>query len=174
MTGLPSDKRGDRHDPRHPLGDLGPQLDLGPEVAKRFWAKVEVDSDGCWNWTACRSPKGYGLFGFAGRLRPAHRLAYEVLVGPIPKGLTIDHLCRNRACIRPSHLEPVTNRENIYRGYAPSAVNARKTHCHAGHPLNGANLYVEPSGKRVCRSCRRLRSRSYRQRQAAIRMAVSA
>lgn len=146
-------------------------IDFGPSVNQRFWAKVDSAEDGCWTWTACRSWKGYGLFG----IRPApgapqsnkhaHRVAYEMLVGPIPVGLHIDHLCRNRACVRPDHMEPVTPRENWIRGNTPSAVHARQTHCIHGHPLFGDNLYVAPgNGMRACRTCKKARKRVYRQR----------
>jgi hypothetical protein len=80
----------------------------------RFWARVHHD-DGCWMWTGTLN-KGYGMFSFGGKTRRAHRFAYEALVGPIPEGLALDHLCRNPACVNPAHLEPVTWRENVYRG----------------------------------------------------------
>lgn len=88
-------------------------------------------------------------------MRSVHRLAWEEVRGPIPAGLVIDHLCRNRACYRIDHLEVVTQRENILRGEGATAVHARKTQCPQGHPYSGPNLYVEPStGKRRCRTCR--------------------
>lgn len=146
-------------------------IDFGPKVEQRFWAKVEASADGCWNWTGSRNWKGYGFFKVtnpppeAGLSVGAHRIAYLMLVGPIPDGLQLDHLCRNRACVRPEHLEPVTNRENWNRGNTPSAVHARKTHCHVGHPLSGDNLYVAPAnGMRVCVTCRTARRRAWRQR----------
>src|ERR1035437_6893898 len=103
----------------------------------RFWAKVDKTED-CWNWTAHTDGMGYGQLakpGQHGGLVVAHRFAYELLVGPIPEGLQLDHLCRNRACVNPDHLEPVTRRVNILRGVGFGAVNAKKTECPRGHPL---------------------------------------
>lgn len=118
----------------------------------KFWANVDrSDPSVCWEWTGTRSAKGYGVFSGV----RAHRAAYELLVGPIPAGLTIDHLCRNRACINPAHLEPVTNRENILRGESPSAIHARASHCPKGHQYDGANTWTDRRGWRTCRECRR-------------------
>jgi hypothetical protein len=124
----------------------------------RFWSKVKRGtSTQCWAWQGGKN-RGYGSF-FAGsgcepRVVPAHRWSYEQAVGPIPTGLTLDHLCRNRACVNPAHLQPVSNRDNVLRGIGLSAQNARKTKCPKGHPLSGKNLYVDPSGRRQCRACR--------------------
>jgi len=114
-----------------------------------------VQENGCWDWVGSKS-WGYGMVRRKGyHDSKAHRISYERHVGPIPAGLTIDHLCRNRACGNPAHLEVVTMRENALRGGGPPAQNARKTHCPRGHPLSGANLYRYPSGRRWCRICRR-------------------
>lgn len=136
----------------------------------RFDEKVELDpKTGCWEWQACRCSGGYGNFRHKGRVVVAHRLAYETLVGPIPEGLDIDHLCRNRKCVNPHHLEPVTRRENILRGEGQGAKHARKTHCQHGHPLSGENLYINPaSGQRVCRECLRGFTRAYHARKKAL------
>ena len=114
-----------------------------------FWAKVDK-TDGCWYWTGTQL-RGYGKYkrnGIVGTTL-AHRIAYELTVGPIPEGLTIDHLCRNTLCVRPDHLEPVTMLENIRR--------ARKDFCKHGHPLAGENLYfaTKKTGHvvRGCRTC---------------------
>ena len=87
------------------------------------------------------------------KLYLVHRLTYELIRGPIPEGLQIDHLCRVRACVNPNHMELVTQSENIRRGMAPSAINARKTHCYKGHPFSEENTYVSPKGERYCRTC---------------------
>jgi hypothetical protein len=132
-----------------------------PSVADRFWAKVDRgNAEGCWDWTGAFSSNGYGHY-FVGREHGqsksvrAHRFAYELSVGDIPEDLVIDHLCRNRGCVNPAHLEPVTTRENIVRGEGFAAEQARRTHCvRGGHPLSGPNLYVNPRGERECRTCR--------------------
>jgi len=134
---------------------------------QRFWAKVNK-TDTCWLWTAC-ARGGYGQISAGGRSRKilsAHRVAYEMLVGPIPEGLDLDHLCRVTLCVNPKHLEPVTHRENLLRGESPSAKHARKTECLRGHPLSGANLYTDPKGRRQCRICRNESKRLYRRRKA--------
>jgi hypothetical protein len=120
----------------------------------RFWAKVEK-SDGCWVWTAA-TRTGYGLF-CPTPTRPvmAHRFAYELLVAPIPVGLELDHLCRTPLCVNPAHLEPVTHRENCLRGTGASARNAVKTECPHGHAYDDENTYVDRTGNRHCRVCRR-------------------
>ena len=114
-----------------------------------------VNDDGCWIWTGSRNALGYGRvhFGASGRLKFAHRLAYELLVGPIPDGLVLDHLCRQPSCINPAHLEPVTDRVNILRGEGFAARAARQTHCPSGHPYDDENTY-RWRGVRYCRACR--------------------
>ena len=140
---------------------------------EKFWLRVER-TETCWNWTGSRS-RGYGAFTpvIRGRRVSVHRWAYEYFVGPIPGGWQIDHLCRVRHCVNPDHLEVVTQRTNILRGTAFSAVNARKTHCPQGHPYDEANTYLGRQGKngvvRQCRMCHRVKERV---RQA--RMRVSA
>lgn len=119
----------------------------------RFWAKV-AKSDGCWEWTACRSTTGYGRFRFEGRTWFAHRWLMESLRGEIADGLDVDHLCRNRLCVRPDHLEIVTHAENMAR--SPYAIRRRTADvCQRGHadwaPLNRVNRLGEPY--RYCRTC---------------------
>lgn len=130
-----------------------------------FWSHVDKDGpNGCWLWTLKPHWTGYGKFKARGKRQVLpHRYAYELLVGPIPAGLTLDHLCRTPLCLNPDHLEPVTMAENIRRGTSPSAQNARRTHCKRGHPLSGENLHIRPSdGGRVCLSCSRENQRRWR------------
>ena len=118
---------------------------------ERFWEKVDK-TDYCWNWTAAKR-NGYGHFKFNGKTVRAHRFSYEIHKGKIPKGLTIDHLCRNHSCVNAAHLEAVTSKENTLRGYGVAGINSRKTHCIHEHPLSGSNLYVTPNKKRQCKIC---------------------
>lgn len=130
----------------------------------RFWSKVQKKST-CWNWTGSLSGNGYGAFWVEGRTVIAHRWAYEALVGPIPDGLEVDHLCRNRACVNPEHMEPVTARENIMRGMGVTAINAAKTHCKHGHEFTNKNTYIDPSmngANRACKTCRKYRLQEWR------------
>ena len=147
-------------------------------VEDRFWEKVEPTGF-CWLWTATTCQAGYGRFWLDGRLEGAHRVAYELMVGPIPDGLHIDHLCRIPACVNPDHLEPVEPAENTRRGYVgliPGKIRGdqqrAKTHCPHGHPFAGDNLYVSPRGHRTCKTCRRAidRARSGRRRKRAGRI----
>lgn len=134
---------------------------LTPVEIDRFWAKVDKTSDpnGCWLWTASLSSVGYGAFGIGGRktnkVYLAHRVAYELIVGTIPDGLQIDHICMVRCCVNPDHMEPVTQRENILRGNGMSARHARQTHCKRGHEFNDENSEIDSLGRRVCKVCRR-------------------
>jgi hypothetical protein len=131
--------------------------------ADRFWSKVDrtAGPDSCWLWTASKFRDGYGQFRLDGHGRnvSAHRYAYELLVGPVPEGLHLDHVrargCTSRACVNPAHLEPVTCRENLMRGSGFAAVNAGKTHCAHGHKFSLENTYFRPKGGRACRACRR-------------------
>lgn len=118
-------------------------------LADRLWAKVDKTGP-CWVWTASLNSKGYGQINVDGRPKLAHRVAFELERGAIPEGMQLDHLCRNRKCVNPAHLEPVTNKTNTLRGVGPTAVNAAKTECKRGHSLTDA--YVS-QGMRYCRTC---------------------
>ncbi len=133
--------------------------------ADRFWEKVDKngptpaerpDLDPCWLWLGAAGADGYGDIRTSGTgHRSAHRYTYITLVGAIPEGLTLDHLCRVHACCNPAHLEPVTSRENNLRGVSPAAVNARKADCGQGHSLAGDNLIALSRGGRRCKTCHR-------------------
>lgn len=136
-----------------------------PTPEEKFWSRVEK-SDGCWLWTGPLHSGGKTGYGWTGK-KLAHRQAYEYAVGPIPDGLQLDHLCRVRLCVRPEHLEPVTQKENIRRGDAPSTVAARTGKCQRGHLLSGRNLYVVPAtGAHRCQACVNDRQRKNRRSRA--------
>ena len=126
----------------------------GQSLEERFWSKAEK-TDSCWNWKSNMHFKGYGLFSLNGKTVKAHRIAFELSKGQILEGLTIDHLCRNRRCVNPSHLEAVSMKENTLRGNGPSAIHSRKTHCKKGHELTSDNMvpsYLK-KGERRCLTC---------------------
>jgi hypothetical protein len=133
---------------------------------ERFWSKVDASGD-CWEWTAAKNPSGYGVIMIRSRRKApyrAHRVAWELLVGEISDGLQLDHLCRNRACVNPDHLEPVTNAENGYRGSGKAGRSyVRPTRCKHDHVFDEVNTYTY-RGVRHCRQCVRDRGASYRQR----------
>ena len=138
-------------------------------LIERFNAKVGVpDANGCWPWTGVKlkyKPPGHLPYGMIGvrlgpnnwKMRYAHRVSYELHVGLIPKGMTIDHICNNPSCVNPGHLSVKTMRDNILRGNGIAAQCARKTHCNHGHLLAGANIRIGENGSRTCRVCDRLR-----------------
>ena len=134
-----------------------------PSALQRFWEKLYVSDSGCWLWLAAKNEHGYGVFRAGGRQWKAHRWAYVHILGKDAEGMDMDHLCRRRGCVNPSHLEAVPHRENCVRGDGWSGVNARKTHCPAGHEYDDANAYVDKKGQRHCRTCRRRRMRAYRE-----------
>lgn len=121
---------------------------------KDVWDRILVVNN-CWEWQGCITSGGYAKF----KRDYLHRLMYELFFGNIPEGLEIDHLCRNRRCVNPIHLQAVTRRVNVLRGISLSAQQARRTHCIRGHPLFGLNLAKGAKGKRQCRICRNVSSR---------------
>lgn len=121
----------------------------------------------CWQWTAWKNTGGYGIAYVGGRAFRCHRLAYEAAVEPIPADMTIDHLCRNRACANPAHMEVVTAAENVRRAAAHRKPPLPKTHCPQGHELSGWNLYVTPQRFRACKTCKNADSRRRRRLKSA-------
>lgn len=138
-------------------------------IEQRFWSKVDKNGPaGCWLWTSALGTGGYPILWVgAGRSVRAHRFAYELLVGPVPSGLTLDHTCRTRRCVNPAHLEPCTAGENAARSpLAPYNVKARATHCKRGHAFDERNTAIH-NGRRECRACINLRARERAQRRTA-------
>jgi hypothetical protein len=138
-----------------------------PTYEDRFWGRV-TKGDSCWTWRGWHSTEGYG--GFTGRdghsTVYAHRVAYELTTGPIPDGYHIDHLCRNRGCCNPDHLEPVEPVVNWMRGESLTLKNSQKTHCLRGHLLAGDNVYENIRG-RQCKACHKHRAMVYNQKKAS-------
>ena len=126
-------------------------------AARRFWLKTDKNPrhKGCWIWGGCTDRKGYGFAHLNGKSSHAHRIAYQLAIGPIPHGLHIHHKCSVPACVRPSHLEPLTDEENNRRANTFRIRNRLKSHCMHGHPFSLFNTYYRPSGERECRACRR-------------------
>lgn len=127
---------------------------LSPEQVARFWATVLKLPSGCWEWQRIATNDGYGIFCANHNRGLAHRVAWELAnQRATPVGFQYDHLCRNRICVNPAHLDIVTVRINVLRGEGPAARHARKTHCVHGHPLSGDNLRIDTRGYRQCRTC---------------------
>lgn len=146
---------------------------LAKRAEDRFFAMVQK-TESCWIYTGAKQQGGYGTFGIGTRKANkksvlAHRFSYELAIGPLPpksSGMQLDHICRNRVCVNPSHLQLVAARVNTLRSpIAPASVNARKTHCKHGHPLEGVNLTVLANGDRSCRTCRNAIAERSRRRQ---------
>ena len=131
------------------------------KTADQFWSKVEK-TDGCWNWVGGHS-LGYGCLAWNGKRDWAHRISYILTFGSIPEGRELDHLCRNRSCVNPEHLEAVTHQENCLRGESPLAFKKRQVVCVRGHILDASNVYRMPSRptSRCCRECALERWRTY-------------
>lgn len=120
--------------------------------------RYEVNPNGCWNWKGASWTRGYGVVIIGTKRYAAHRYFYLKLRGEIPKDKVIDHLCRNRNCVNPNHMEIVTNRENVLRGIGLAAINAKKESCKWGHELIEANIYRR-GNKRHCKICAKRRAK---------------
>lgn len=131
----------------------------------KFLSKI-CKTDSCWEWTSYVDKNGYGRFFINGKHQQAHRVSYEDKFGKIPEGLVINHLCRNRKCVNPKHLEVVTQKVNIQKGLTGFITGLRmraKTHCPQNHEYSEKNTYISPNGKRRCRTCIRIQAEQYRQ-----------
>ncbi len=147
---------------------------LKPTI-ERFLEKISFVENGCWEWTSTKSGNGYGQFWFNKKMHNSHKISYEFFLGDIPTGLEIDHLCRNRICCNPSHLEAVTHKENTLRGIGITAINFKKTHCKNGHEFTPENIYVSKEGFRYCVICRSIwgkRGNEIRKQTKAIKLMV--
>jgi hypothetical protein len=132
---------------------------------KKLWSRITIDENkGCWNWQGKPDTEGYGEVRISSQLYKAHVYYYQIFEGVIPEGLELDHLCRNRICVNPKHLEPVTHQVNVLRGKSPQSINALKTHCIHGHILSVENTYESSRNNfkyRQCKICTRERAKRY-------------
>ena len=151
------------------INDIMPKVpNMKKDAIQRFVAMIEYDIlSGCWLWKGNKA-NGYGKFKLNSKDLRAHRLAYLYWKGEIPEGLVLDHLCRNPACVNPNHLEPVTIKENLMRGFGACAIHARKTHCIHGHEFTPENTYFDKIG-RHCRMCIKDKTRRYRLHQKKLK-----
>lgn len=156
----------------HGMKGKNARLETSAQTEKRFWSKVDRKQENqCWMWLDTPLQSGYGRFYIRGIPKQAHRVSYELLVGPIPEGKCLDHLCRNTLCVNPKHLDPVSNRENILRGVGITAKRFSSPTCIHGHQLFGDNLYVTRQGHRRCRTCLRVSQRKYEEKWSEYRHA---
>ena len=139
-----------------------------PPITRLLDKTVFNTETGCWEWTASRTNGGYGAVRMPGLANVAHRALYILLVGGVPEGLHLDHLCRNKLCVNPDHLEPVTQQENNRR------AGAAKTHCAQSHEYTEANTYRRRNGSRDCRACNRARSNAVYRAVRTARMEAAA
>lgn len=131
---------------------------------QRFHRKINK-TDNCWEWTEGLNSMGYGVFWLGKKTVLAHRISYKIHIGVIPEILVLDHLCSNRKCVNPAHLEAVTTKTNVQRSNKTRIhSNTKKTHCYKGHPLSGNNLVIEKSGSRRCRICKNNHNKKWRKK----------
>jgi len=137
---------------------------MSDDVLERVLNRIMVSDTDCWEFQGCRLKSGYGRVGWNGRLWLTHRITYTFLVGDIPDDLEIDHLCKNKPCCNPEHLEPVTRSENIRRGtqwHHTVERESSKTRCPRGHQYDQINTYITAKGHRQCRLCKRIAGQKY-------------
>lgn len=132
---------------------------------ERFLDFIAPDDSGCWVWKGYIRD-GYGIFNYKGKKMQAHRFMYQLMLDKeLSKYIQLDHLCKNRACVNPDHVEEVSGKENTLRGMGPTAINARRTHCVNGHEFTPDNTYIRPDdGARDCKTCAREAKRRQRAR----------
>ena len=143
---------------------------MDESIAARFWDRVDkIELTGCWLWDGHIAKNLYGTWSYSegGKTKTvyAHRAAWLLLKGPVPRRLVLDHQCRVRFCVNPDHLRLVTQKRNLARsksGEAGAAFQRNKTHCPSSHPYAGSNLYIRADGSRHCRACQRIRSAAYK------------
>ena len=126
--------------------------------------QIKVSPSGCWEWTGYRDKDGYGRARYAGKPWQAHRALFTLVVGPIQEGMFLHHLCLNKSCANPLHLEVVTPQENTRRNLSPHSCNARKSRCDHGHLFDYANTYRQGGKRRQCRKCNAAAVARYKKR----------
>lgn len=129
---------------------------MAVDAMQRISRGITITPTGCWEWGGSTTPGGYGLISVGGKRDYTHRVVYRAMVGAIPDNYDIDHICRNRSCCCPSHLDAVTRKENLLRGFGWAGINARKTHCKRGHAFTPDNTRMDGRG-RQCRKCDQIR-----------------